>query len=171
ESLLPFLRPGDDIHPHVRVNAVRALGQLGQARAVAPLVRLLTEMREPDGLTLEVVAALGELGDRAAEEALVDRIAAPWPPLRAAVLRALARVDTMTFTTVLSALDPDRDWRVRAALADAVTALPLEVAGPTLTRLLEDSDQRVLPAVLRAMAKAKMPGLEREVVQRLSSDD
>lgn len=171
EALLPFLRPADDVHPHVRVNAVRAVGQLGEARAVAPLVALLTAAREPDGFTLEVVAALGDLRDRAAEEALIDRIAARWPPLRAAVLRALARIDAMTFTTVLSALDPDPDWRVRAALADAVTELPPEVAHPTLTRLLQDSDQRVLPAVLRAMARAKMPGLTQEVIQRLSSDD
>ncbi len=171
DALLPFLRPGDDVHAHVRVNAVRALAQLGDARAVEPLLALLTAAREPDGLTLEVVAALGQLRDRAAEEALIDRIAARWPPLRAAVLRALARIDAVTFTTVLSALDPDPDWRVRAALADAVTELPPEVSHPTLTRLLQDSDQRVLPAVLRAMAKTKMPGLDREVTQRLASDD
>ncbi len=171
DDLLRFVRPGDDVHPHVRVNAVRALAQLGDARAIAPLLALLEATREPDGLTLEVVTALGTLRAREAEEALIDRIAARWPPLRAAVLRALARVDATTFTTVLSALDPDPDWRVRAALADAVAELPAEVAHPTLARLLQDSDQRVLPAVLRAMATSKMPGLEREVTERLASDD
>lgn len=171
EALLPFLRGGDDVHPHVRVNAVRAVGQIGEARAVAPLVALLESSREPDGLTLEVVAALGALRSRQAEEALIDRIASRWPPLRAAVLRALAQLDPVTFTTILSALDPDADWRVRAALAEAVTALPTEVSHPTLDRLRQDADQRVVPAVLRAMAKAGVPGLDAEVIRRLESDD
>src|SRR5690606_9178470 len=99
-------------------------------------------------------------GDRAAEEPLIDRITARWAPLRAAVLRALAQLDAFTFTTILSGLDPDRDWRVRAALAEAVGGLSADVAEPTLARLRDDEDRRVIPAVLRAMAKAGLGGLE-----------
>lgn len=171
EALLPLLRPGPATHPHVRINAIRAAAQLGDARAVGPLLTLLEQAGDDGGLALEVVAALGTLGRREAEEALIDRITARWAPLRAAVIKALAKIDPETFTTILSGLDPDGDWRVRAALAEAMGDLPIEVARPTLTRLQNDADLRVVPAVLRAMAKADIDGVDAELTRRLSSDD
>jgi cyclophilin family peptidyl-prolyl cis-trans isomerase/HEAT repeat protein len=171
DDLLPLLRPGSAVHPQVRVNAVRAVAQLGEARAVAPLLTLLDQAGDAGGLTLEVVGALGALGSRDAVDPLIDRITARWPPLRAAVIKALARIDPETFTTILSGLDPDGDWRVRAALAEAMSDLPDEVAQPTLERLRNDADLRVVPAVLRAMGKAKMDGLDAELTRRLASDD
>jgi cyclophilin family peptidyl-prolyl cis-trans isomerase/HEAT repeat protein len=170
-DLLPLLRPGAAVHPQVRVNAVRAVAQLGDAGAVAPLLTLLNQAGDDGGLTLEVVSALGTLGSRDAEEALIDRITARWAPLRAAVIKALARIDAETFTTILSGLDPDGDWRVRAALAEAMGDVPAEVARPTLERLRSDADLRVVPAVLRAMGKAQMDGLDAELTRRLASDD
>lgn len=170
-DLLPLLGPGPAIHPHVRVNAVRAVARIGDARAVAPLLALLETARDDGGMMLEVVTALGQIGHRDAEEPLVDRITARWAPLRAAVLRALAKIDAVTFTTILSGLDPDPDWRVRVALAEAVSDLSSEVAQPTLERLRDDPDLRVMPAVLLATAKAGLGGLDAGLVRALSSDD
>ena len=81
---------------------------------------------------------------------MIDRLTAKSPFVRAAALRSLARVDSLSFTTVLSGLDPDNDWRVRAALADALTTLAPENATPMLEQLIADKDARVLPAALRA---------------------
>ncbi len=170
-DLLPLVRAEGTVHPHVRVNAVRALAEMGDAQAVAPLLALLEAASDDGGLTLEVVTALGHLGHRDAEEPLIDRINARWAPLRAAVLLALARIDAVNFTTILSGLDPDPDWRVRVALADAVSGLPSEVAQPTLERLRDDRDQRVIPAVLRATAKAGVSGLDAALTRGLASDD
>ena len=170
-TLLPLLEAGRQIHPHVRVSAVRAAGQLRDPRLAAPLLALLRQKDVPQGLELEVIGALGELAAQDAEPELVDRLTARSPFVRAAALRALARVDQLSFTTVLSGLDPDPDWRVRAALADALTLLAPENASPMLERLLADKDARVLPAALRAWSTLKLPELEKYLARALANDD
>jgi cyclophilin family peptidyl-prolyl cis-trans isomerase/HEAT repeat protein len=170
-DVLPLLEAARDVHPQVRVSAVRAVARIGAAEAATPLIALLAAPGTEPMLRLEVVDALGTVGGRDAEEALIDRITDRWPLMRAAVLRALVRIDADMFTTILSGLDPDGDWRVRAALAEAVSSLPVDRAQPTLERLRGDQDLRVVPAVLRAMAAVGMPGLEENLRARLQSDD
>ena len=80
-------------------------------------------------------------------------------------------MDSLSFTTVLSGLDPDNDWRVRAALADALTTLAPENATPMLEELLKDKDARVLPSALARVEQLKLPGLETHLAAALSRDD
>ena len=81
-------------------------------------------------------------------EALLDTLADPSAAVRAAALRAIAQRDPESFVTVLSGLDPDPDWGVRAALASVLGTLPPESGLPRLRAMLDDADQRVIPAVL-----------------------
>jgi HEAT repeat protein/cyclophilin family peptidyl-prolyl cis-trans isomerase len=170
-TLLPLLEVAREVHPQVRVSAVRAAGQLRDRRAIAPLLAMLRGKAVPQGLELEILAALGALEADEAEPDLIDRLTVRSPFVRAAALRALSRVDVLSFTTVLSGLDPDPDWRVRASLADALTVLAPENATPMLERLLADKDARVLPAVLRAWSTLKLPGLETHLAAALTRDD
>jgi len=170
-TLLPLLDANRQVHPQVRVSAVRVAGQLRERRAIAPLLALLRQKGVSQGLELEILASLGALEADEAEDDLIDRLTVRSPFIRAAALRALARVDALSFTTVLSGLDPDGDWRVRAALADALTTLSPENATPMLERLLNDKDARVLPAVLRAWSTLKLPGLEKHLTTALTRDD
>lgn len=170
-TLLPLLEVSRQVHPQVRVSAVRAVGQLREGRAIAPLLALLQQKDVPQGLELEIIGALAQMGSRDAEPALIDRLTARSPFVRAAALRALARVDSLSFTTVLSGLDPDADWRVRGALADALTTLEPENAQPMLERLVADNDARVLPFVLRAWSTLKLPGLDKHLTAALARDD
>jgi HEAT repeat protein len=48
----------------------------------------------------------------------------PAPQIRAAATRAIAQVDAEGFVTVLSGLDPDTHWSVRAALASVLGCAP-----------------------------------------------
>ncbi|MBA2356019.1 MAG: peptidylprolyl isomerase, partial [Acidobacteria bacterium] len=170
-TLLPLLDRARQVLPQVRVMAVRAAGQIGDPQALPPLLTLLDGTNVPEPLALEIIAALAQLGARDSEDALIDRLTDKSPYVRAAVLRALARVDALTFTTVLSGLDPDPDWRVRTALADALASLPADSAAPMVERLRADPDARVLPAVLRTWSALKLPGLEPELIRHLASDD
>jgi cyclophilin family peptidyl-prolyl cis-trans isomerase/HEAT repeat protein len=171
DDLLPLLDARREVHRLVRVHAVRLAAQLGDARTRQPLIGLLLAPGTDDMIRLEVVDALGRVGGTEVEEVLIDHIAHRWPPLRAAVLRALAQIDQDMFTTILSGLDPDGDWRVRAALADALAGLPRDRAEAMLERLRDDADRRVIPAVLRAMAAVELPDLEAELGRGLASDD
>ena len=86
-------------------------------------------------------------------------------------IKALAATDTDTFLTTLSGMDPDRDWTVRVAQAEALATLPGGQAEARLRAMLQDRDQRVVPAVLRAMIAAKIPNVEDVLIDRLKADD
>ena len=107
--------------PEVRTAAVRATAALGGYAAAAPLERCL---EDPDP-AVRAAAAAGLLDHRSA-----DGNAAPAPMISA----------------LLASRDPDD----RVAMADALSHTRGERAIPALTRLLEDSEDVVRRAALRA---------------------
>ena len=70
----------------IRYAAAVALGRIGDARAVMPLVKILKT--DPD-LTVVAAGALAKIGNRDAYEALLEMIAHPPPAVRQAVISAL----------------------------------------------------------------------------------
>jgi cyclophilin family peptidyl-prolyl cis-trans isomerase len=76
-----------------------------------------------------------------------------------------------TFVTAISGLDPDPHWSVRAALATAVGEMGKARAEAPLTSMLRDSDQRVIPSVLAALAKVGASNAAAVLQERLASDD
>jgi cyclophilin family peptidyl-prolyl cis-trans isomerase len=60
---------------------------------------------------------------------------------------------------------------VRAALASVLATLPPEIALPRLTLMLDDSDQRAIPAVLAALTKLHPPAAASVLLERLKADD
>lgn len=172
-DLLLRLLEREDTVPAVKATCVRALVSIGDAsRTVPVLLRLLATHTALDRtLLLEVVGALGQLGSVSASEPLMDLVGERWAPFRAAVLTALAAIDPFTFTTVLSGLDEDADWTVRAAIASASPRMDPELASVRLQQMLRDKDARVLSAVLRALAQSKSPGLAAALDAHLAHDD
>ncbi|MEI6669405.1 MAG: HEAT repeat domain-containing protein [Acidobacteriota bacterium] len=157
--------------PRAAVEAIRAVAQLGRPEA-APVVRGLLDSRMMDpGLKLEVVAALGSLGDAASADRLIDLAADVSPALRASALRALSQVAPEAFLMVLSGLDADPHWSVRAALATAVGALAPAVAVPRLRAMLADPDARVLPAVIEALSRLRPADIGPTLTGLLKHDD
>jgi HEAT repeat protein/cyclophilin family peptidyl-prolyl cis-trans isomerase len=155
----------------VRIQAVRGVALLRDARGGAVMRRLIVSPRIDQNLQLEAITALGQLRDPEAVELLIDLISAQWPSARAAALNALAKTDADTFITSISGLDPDPHWSVRAALATALGELGGERAQAPLTALLKDPDQRVIPAVLDALAKIGATNAAQEFLARLKADD
>ena len=106
---------------------------------------------------LEAVGALGGIHAPEVADALLDLLSDPSPAIRGAALRSLAAFDPENFVAVLSGLDPDPHWSVRAALATVLGTLPLETGLPRLEAMLTDTDQRVIPSVLASLVKLKAP--------------
>ena len=156
--------------PAVVIQAVRALAAIGDSSAADPLNEIIADHKADRFLRLEALTALGTL--RAGNvDLLLDLMSEPWPPLRAAAMRALAATDADTFLTALSGLDPDRDRAVRMAQATALGTLTAEQAQPRLMAMLRDPDQRVVPAVLGALAQLKPLGVEQVLLAHLKSED
>jgi cyclophilin family peptidyl-prolyl cis-trans isomerase len=120
------------------------------------------------------VSALGGLHDAGAPglmETLLDLVTDASPAMRAAALRSVAALDAEGFVAVLAGLDPDPHWSVRAALASVLGTLPQEVGLPRLTSMLNDTDQRAIPAVLAALTKLRAPAAATVLLERLKADD
>ena len=75
----------------VRIQAVRGIALLGDARGGAVMRRLIASPRVDQNLQLEAITALGQLRDPAAADLLIDLVSAQWPSARAAALRALSQ--------------------------------------------------------------------------------
>ncbi len=176
-ALLLLLTSGDRA---VLIETIRALGRIGDPQGTAPLLKIVQAADTEAHVRLEAVGALGgmhEVGGPPATGApgvidtLLDFLADPSPPMRAAALRSFATLDPEGFVPVLSGLDPDPHWSVRAALASVLTAFPPEVGLPRLTAMLGDNDQRTIPAVLAALVKLGAPTAATVLVERLKADD
>jgi cyclophilin family peptidyl-prolyl cis-trans isomerase/HEAT repeat protein len=138
----------------VAASGLKALAVLGDARGVPAAA---AQLGSPStSLQREALRTLAQLpGDRSLRERLVPLVGAKEAWLRGPALQALARADRDNFALVLSSLDPDPDYSVRAALAAALADVGDEVALSVLYTLLKDPDARVLPAVLEALRKAR----------------
>jgi cyclophilin family peptidyl-prolyl cis-trans isomerase/HEAT repeat protein len=168
--LLPLL----DARAHPRevvVSVIRALAQLGARQADAPLAAIASDAQAEANLRIEAVAALGTLHASDQLPIIQDLITDEWPAMRAAALRAAAAIDQDTFTLILSGLEIDRHWLVRAALAEVLGTLPPEVALDRVTGMLKDEDRRVIPSVLRALVRLKAPDVDTVLQAHLKEPD
>jgi HEAT repeat protein/cyclophilin family peptidyl-prolyl cis-trans isomerase len=166
--LMPLLSSGDRA---VLIETVRALGRIGDPDAAEPLLKIITDAKAEAHVRLEAVTAIGNVHAPGVADTLLDILSDPTPSIRAAALRSLAAADAENFVTVLSGLDPDSHWSVRAALATLLGTLTVEAGQPRLLAMLNDVDQRVIPPVLAALGKLKAPGAVDIMVERLKADD
>ncbi|HTM30796.1 MAG TPA: HEAT repeat domain-containing protein [Vicinamibacterales bacterium] len=155
----------------VRIQAVRALAAMSAHAAAPSILKMVVTPKTVPTLQMEGVVALGQLRSQAALDVLLELGSASWPTLRSAALVAIARIDPETFIGVLAGLDPDPHWSVRAALAGALGELPGKLGEARLTTMLTDDDQRVIPAVLTAVAALNTANAKTVLVERLRSED
>jgi cyclophilin family peptidyl-prolyl cis-trans isomerase len=71
----------------------------------------------------------------------------------------------------LASLDPDMDWTVRVAQAQALGSLPNARGEARLRSMLNDEDVRVAPAVLAALVASHAAGVEKLALERLGAKD
>ncbi len=150
-------------------SALRALGRYRNGPATEALRRFAVTRGLDPVLRRDALDTLR--GRPVVVDVAVELLTDGWPPLRAAALRALAAADAELFLLVLSGLGPDPDWRVRAALADALVHAEPSVALPRLEQMLADADQRVLPSVLGALVELDAPDVGAILADHLASDD
>ena len=155
----------------VVIQAIRALASIGSADAVPVLTPIVADGEADPRLRVEAMAALAAVATADSLDLLLDLLTDGTPAIRAAALRALARVDPDGFLVTLSGLDPDRDWTVRAAQATALGSLAGGRGLPGLRVLLRDRDPKVIPAVVAALVASKAPEAEAILTQQLTAND
>ena len=116
----------------VQIEAIRAVGRIGDVKAAAALQTLIRDRATDPAVRLEAVNAMGGLhatADAADQlpptvvSQVIDLSTDSSPAIRAAALRAIAALDPENLRVLLSGLDPDPHWSVRAALATMLGTL------------------------------------------------
>jgi len=163
-------RLSKDRDEQVAVHAVRALGTIGDARGESTVADAL--LHASPFVRWEALKALALLPpDRELRGRILPFLADRRPYLRGAALPALARIDREEFSLILSTLDADPEWSVRASLAEALAEAGDEVSVGILLSMVKDPDPRVLPAVLAAVRKARKDDALPTLVQHLGHPD
>jgi HEAT repeat protein/cyclophilin family peptidyl-prolyl cis-trans isomerase len=165
-AVIALLEDPDD---RVRIEAVRAAAALNLAEVVPNMLALM----ETGNLFVKVEAtrALAALPNPVTVEPIIDRLADPHPLIRSAALRALAFQDVESFWLLLSGLDDDADWTVRADLAHLLAGMNDDRAVSRLQYMIDDRDFRVRPHALRALAEASPELAGPVLIERLLSED
>ena len=155
----------------VVASAIRALGAIDDDRAVAALDTFVRARDLDPRLRLEAIDALGGLASGRSVDVFTELLSHPWPPLRAASLRALAAADPEAYVLTLSGYGSDSDWRVRVAIADGLRQVDPDAAHYRLALMLTDEDPRVVPSVLEALVAVRAPDAAATLTEYLASPD
>ena len=168
--LLPLL---DSTHAEsaLTLEAIRAVGRIGDAHAEPLLMKLLYTRGLNPMVRAETLLALGDSAGAVSVDAFVDFLVDPQPTVRVAALQGFSKRDDDSFLTVLSGLDPDPHWSVRAALASVLGTKDPSRALPRLMPMLSDADARVIPSVLTALTKLKAPEVGKVLLDQLINAD
>jgi HEAT repeat protein len=125
----------------VRRRAAQALGQIGDKRAVEPLLHVLAQ--DQDGVVRWVAAlALGELAEESAIPALVNALTDEDWNAASAAGKALVRIGKPAVGPLIERL-LDPDYRVRRHAAQALSEIADSRATQPLIAALEDEDSWV----------------------------
>lgn len=126
----------------VRENSAEALGNIGDLRALQPLVQSLI-MDPDDDVRWKSARALGKLGDPAGVHALIEALKDGSWTVRGHAAHALGRIGDETAFDALAEVLNDDDWHVRKYAATAIGKTGGEKAIPLLLKVLNDNDADV----------------------------
>jgi cyclophilin family peptidyl-prolyl cis-trans isomerase/HEAT repeat protein len=152
-----LLRGLEDVHPHVRIAALTALGTYAEPGLVGAVA---ARLEDPDAnVRVAAAQALGGLGRAAAGP--LGRLAgdrAAHVALRAAALASLVRVDAALGAGAATGWIDERDWLLRLHAVRSLGAAGRPLGEPGLLRLARDADPLVATAALRSLAAAADTG-------------
>jgi len=111
----------DDVDPSIRVDAIEALGDLGDPEGVSALWPVL--YCEDAWLKLSAIEALGDIGTDEAAMALGPLLSDVDPEMREAVVDALVDIDTYVAHGYLDQALADSNSNVRATASEALAEL------------------------------------------------
>jgi len=168
-------------HPDVEERAVRALGRVGDTRALDPLVKA---MRGSDRLSVRIAAveALGELGDARCVEALTDLLGTSGEvrvkgvevrgfatKLRGAAAEALGRIGGRDAVAALVRALGHDDQGVRWRAGSVLERIGPPCAEPII-EALKDGAEEVRAAAAAILGRMRDAGADRHLVLALRDD-
>ena len=149
-----------------KASIIEALAASRSRLAVAPLIGLLTDVREDHRAA--AATALGRLGATDAIPALKPLLADPVLPVRSAAAAALYRLEDYSGIDLLDQLLASEHSMVRLNAAEAMAARPNAAWMSVVRALADDPDTSVQLGAARLLAPYD-PELASRILQRLRS--
>ena len=143
-----------------RINAATALGEIGDMRALEPLIAALRD--ETPAIRLAAVGALGDLNDPRSVEALLAALDDDIPEVRRSAILALSAIGGEGVFAALAriATDPIADVQLRGMAGFALGRLDQDRTIPIFREMLADEGAiRYLYPVLASLGTAAIPPL------------
>jgi HEAT repeat protein len=144
----------------------KALGEIGDRRAVEPLLKSLE-----GGAQAAVIDALGKLGDPRAVEPILAKLPDKSPGTRGAAARSLAKLGDKRAVEPLIRLLEDKDAEMRCVAAEALGTLRDRRATAPLLALLGDKGFGVPRRALLALGKIGDPAAVEPLLALLEKDE
>ena len=162
----PVVAALDDPSENTRWEAVSTLGALRDQRATEPLLRLFGRTPPDSGLFVEIINALGRLGDPRAGDALSPLLDHPDAEVRTS---AAAALDATGYRPT------DRGGEARRLVAQCrwveLVALGWETAGSPLMRMLKDGDYKSRRAAVAGLAHFGAENAQEPLIEALMDSD
>jgi len=143
--------------PETVVDAVQALGKLGEA-TVVPFLLTLFDRDGTAAAKLAIIEVLQEIRDPATEPFLARQLGNPDPALRRAAVLALGATRSPNAVRQLTQVARDADESVRSAVAAVLAGSADAQAIDALTRLAHDPSRAVAALARQALDKLGPPG-------------
>ncbi|MGD0898152.1 MAG: HEAT repeat domain-containing protein [Thermoguttaceae bacterium] len=155
-----------DPNPEVRAACVRAMGRIGDADCVQPVIKAGEDLDL--AVRLAAIEAMGTLDDPAGESELVRQLRKEDPEVRRAAAAALAAYRTPDASSALAHCLSDQDTRVRVAAAAELGMRKDPSAREGLARAMGDEKTTVREAAAKGLARdtaeCDWPALARAVL-------
>ncbi|MBZ0282797.1 MAG: HEAT repeat domain-containing protein [Anaerolineae bacterium] len=152
-----------------RIQAVYALGELGEERALEPFIKALTD--NSGSIRSQAAYGLGKLGDKRAVEPLIAALQDTSSHVRRNAVMSLSQLQDKRAVEPLLALLTDADRLIRRSAADALGKLADARAVEALITLLTDSDHYVRMSAATALGSIHDPRAIEPLVACLGSED
>ncbi len=156
---------------HVAVNAARALGEIGNNRAVEPLGRLTAKHRVHH-VRREAVSAMGKIGSKKAKDFLIQALLDRSPGVRTEAFKSLARVLGDKARLFLEEGLEDGDRLVRASALESIGIAKIEDKIPFLIETArKDPDPINRAAAAKALSSFEIDQVGDVLVEKLADED
>lgn len=166
-AVLPLITALQHDKETVRQNAARALGEIGDPRAIEPLKRAFkSNLKWGRGWAQGVLERFGA----PAVPFFIESLESSSPHLRANAAMALGKIGDQRATLSLISALRDENWRVRSNAAFAFEVLKEPAAREPLLLALEDNNVNVRNGAAIALASIGGPRVLDRLIEHLKND-
>ncbi len=166
-AVTPLLSKLVSSEPRVKTVAARLLGELGDQRAVAELLRVI---ERDDGSASDAALALGRIGGSDAFGHLLNLVENSDGDKRAAAAKGLALLNDPSAELRLVELLKDPDPTVRSAAVEAFGNIGSERSAEVLIASCDDPDENVRKAAVKCLASVGGQPAEERLIFSLRHD-